>query len=103
VTVPDGFQVLVGELRAHASQVDGLADRLEVAGRGRPGGDGHRGVRELCAFLVPVVRSVSTPGQEALGQAARPMADIAGRIRWTATSYDDTDGAGARGLSGGGA
>jgi hypothetical protein len=91
--MPDGgYGVLPDELRAHASRLDGLRERLNTAldaANQVALGDQAYGV--ICSFFVPVVHAVSTPGVEALRDGATAMGDTASGVRTTATSYDNVE------------
>jgi uncharacterized protein YukE len=99
--MPDGYDVLPDELRAHASRLDGLKDRLATAldaANQVALGDQAYGV--ICSFFVPIVHAVSTPGVEALQGASGSVGETADGVRTTATSYDTTDQATAQPFAG---
>jgi hypothetical protein len=92
--MPDGggFEVLVDELRAHASRLDGLADRLNTAvDAGQQVTLGAEAYGKICSFFVPIVQAVSAPGVEALGQASTSMTDTGVGVRDTATAYENRE------------
>jgi hypothetical protein len=100
--VPDGYGVLVDEIRAHASRLDALHDQLNTAF------DAANQVQlastaygQICQFFVPIVQFVSRPGVEAISEAAGTMAATATGVRDTATTYEQSDQAGAHTFSGG--
>lgn len=97
----DGYDVTSGELRAHASRLDALMDRLRTAAdAGNQVTMGTEAYGKICAFFVPIVQNISTPGVEALGQRATDVGDAAGRVRDTATQYDSDDRGQAQTLGG---
>lgn len=102
MTLPEGYGVLVGEIRAHAGRLDALHDQLNTAFEAA--NQVHLGAAaygHICAFFVPIVQAVSQPGVEAISEAASTMSATAGGVRDTANSYEGQDQAGARTFSGG--
>lgn len=77
---------------AHASRLDGLMERLRTAAdAGNQVTMGTEAYGKICAFFVPIVQDVSTPGVEALTQRATAVGEAAGRVRETATEYDSDE------------
>ncbi|WP_436495177.1 type VII secretion target [Actinokineospora sp. HUAS TT18] len=101
--MPDGkYDVVVDELRAHASRLDGLAERLNTAANaGNEVTMGTEAYGKICAFFVPIVQSVSEPGLDALASAAGRMGETAAGVRGTADGYDQTEQGNAQSLGGG--
>lgn len=92
--MPDGdsFGILVNELRAHGSRLDGLQERLSTAlAAGREVALGDQAFGQICSFMVPVVHLVTNPGVEVIGQAATTMTDTAGDIRGAANTYETAE------------
>ncbi|MFC0115588.1 type VII secretion target [Kibdelosporangium aridum] len=90
--MPDGYGVLPDELRAHASRLNGLQDRLNTAldaANQVALGDQAYGV--ICSFFVPIVHAVSAPGVTALRGTATAMGETSVGVKTTATSYDDVE------------
>lgn len=100
--MPEGYGVLVGEIRAHAGRLDALHDELNTAFQAANQVYlGEAAYGHICRFFVPVVQAVSRPGVDAISQAADTMSATAGGVRDTATTYESHDQAGARTFSGG--
>jgi excreted virulence factor EspC (type VII ESX diderm) len=87
------FQVVSDELRAHASHLDGLTDRLNtaVSAAGQVTMDTEAyGV--LCAFLPPIINAVTEQhATDTLHAAVQGMTDTANNVRTAASSYDDAE------------
>jgi excreted virulence factor EspC (type VII ESX diderm) len=90
--MPDGYEVLTGELDAHAGRVDGLTDRLRTAADAANtvtmNNDAY-GV--LCQSFAQLLQPFEELGVNALRQGADALADTAGKVRDTARSYTTTD------------
>ncbi|OLF15096.1 type VII secretion target [Actinophytocola xanthii] len=90
----DGFEVLTGELDAHAGQVDALTDRLrgavDAADTVTMNNDAY-GV--VCQPFAMMLQPFEELGVRTLRQAADTLADTAGSVRDTARSYTGTDSA----------
>jgi hypothetical protein len=100
--VPDGYAVLVGEIRAHAGRLDALHDQLTTAfDAANQVQLGSAAYGLICQFFVPIVHMVSQPGVDAIAQAADTMSATATGVRDTASTYERNDQAGARTFSGG--
>lgn len=101
--MPDGYDVVVDELRGHAGRLDALQDRLDTAlqaaNQVHLGSDAY-GV--ICQFFVPIVQAVSGPGVDAIRQAAETMDATAGGMRSTAGGYENTERANTQPFAGGG-
>jgi hypothetical protein len=99
--VPDGYGVLVGEIRAHAGRLDALHGQLTTAFEAANQvhlGTGAYGV--ICQFFVPIVQMVSQPGVDAIAQAADTMSITATGVRETANTYEAQDQIGANTFGG---
>lgn len=86
------FNVVVDELRGHASHLDGLLDRLNTAGSAAVTvsmADDAYGL--LCSFLPPIINPMEQAGIDALTAASDAVGATAENIRTTATHYQDTD------------
>jgi hypothetical protein len=100
--VPDGYAVLVGEIRAHAGRLDALHDQLTTAvDAANQVHLGSAAYGQICQFFVPIVQMVSQPGVDAIAQAADTMSVTATGVRETASTYESHDQTGARTFSGG--
>ncbi|SHG10702.1 type VII secretion target [Streptoalloteichus hindustanus] len=100
----DGYDVLFDELRAHASRLDALGERLGAAlDAARQVSMGDEAYGKICSFFVPVVHAVSDPGVEVLGRAADSMAETAREVRETGQTYETTEQANTRPFAAGGA
>ncbi|SDE01195.1 type VII secretion target [Actinokineospora iranica] len=101
--MPDGMTgVFVGELRAHATRLDALGERLSTAAdAGRQVTMGTEAYGKICQFFVPVVQSISTPGIDAIAHTATTVAESAQGIRDTANAYEQNDQSNAQSLGGG--
>ncbi|GLZ37495.1 type VII secretion target [Actinokineospora sp. NBRC 105648] len=100
--MPDGYGVLTDELGGHAGRLDALNDRLDQAFQAANQvnlGDSAYGV--ICQFFVPVVHAVSTPGVDAIKEAATTMDATANGVRDTAGSYRNTEQANTQPFAGG--
>ncbi|TVT26314.1 ESX-1 secretion-associated protein [Amycolatopsis rhizosphaerae] len=87
------FTVVPDELRAHASHLDGLVDRLDtaVAAANQVAMD-DKAYGVLCAFLPPIVRAVTqNDATDALKAAVDGMKTTADNVRTAAGSYDEQD------------
>ncbi|TDV48707.1 type VII secretion target [Actinophytocola oryzae] len=97
----DGYEVLPDELATHAGRVDGLTDRLRTAvdaARAVTMDNSAYGV--VCQPFALLLQPFEELGVRALGDAADALSDTAGKVRDTATSYDQTDSAEARTYTG---
>lgn len=91
------FEVVVDELRAHASHLDGLMDRLSTAisaANTVSMDDGAYGL--LCAFLPPIVNPMEQEGLDSLNAASEAVGTTAGNVRLAADYYEDSDQANAQ-------
>lgn len=88
----DGYEVLTGELEAHAGRVDALGDRLRTAvdaARQVTMNDSAYGV--VCQPFAQLLQPFEELGVRTLGQGADAIADTAGKVRETARTYTTTD------------
>lgn len=89
-----GFELVPEELRAHASRLDGIRDRLSTAldaARTVSLPTGAYGV--ICQFFPPMVDPIEQMGMDAIGEAATAVEATAAEIRETAKAYDAVDDA----------
>ncbi|MCP2260734.1 Excreted virulence factor EspC, type VII ESX diderm [Streptoalloteichus tenebrarius] len=99
----DGYDVLFDELRAHASRLDALRERLDAAvGAAQQVSMGDEAYGKICSFFVPVVHAVSDPGMDALRRAAESMSETAREVRDTGQTYEATEQANTRPFAAGG-
>jgi hypothetical protein len=90
--VTNGFRASPEELRAHASKLEELGDRLRTAlDAANQVTLGTEAYGVLCSFFVPVVHDVSHPGVEALSAASASLAGTAGNVKDTASTYGTVD------------
>jgi hypothetical protein len=88
----DGYEVLTGELDAHAGKVDSFTDRLRTAGDAASQvtmNDSAYGV--LCQPFAAMLQPFEELGVRALRQAGDAMAETARKVRDTSASYSGTD------------
>ncbi|SDI59880.1 Excreted virulence factor EspC, type VII ESX diderm [Actinokineospora alba] len=100
--MPNGYDVLTGELAGHAGRLDALQDRLDQALQAAS--SVHMGTEAygvICQFFVPIVHAVSGPGVEAIRQAAESVTDTSQGIRDNTTSYDNVEQANTKPFAGG--
>ncbi|MCC8250409.1 type VII secretion target [Saccharothrix luteola] len=94
-----GFEVIGGDLRAHAGKVDAHAASLgtaaDAAAQVMP--DGAYGV--ICQFLPPLFNDVEALAHEALKAAREGLGAVAENLRHTADDYDAEDAAAVRGFA----
>lgn len=89
-----GFGLVPEELRAHASRLDGIRDRLSTAldaARTVSLPTGAYGV--ICQFFPPMVDPVEQMGMDAIGEAVTAMDGTAAEVRETAKTYEAVDDA----------
>lgn len=87
-----GFGLVPEELRAHASRLDGIRDRLSQAldaARTVSLPTGAYGV--ICQFFPPMVDPIEQMGMDGIGEAVTAMEATATEIRETAKAYDAVD------------
>lgn len=96
----DGYEVLTGELDAHAGRMDGLTERLRTAAdaatRVTMNGDAY-GV--VCQPFAQLLEPFEELGVRALRQGVDALAGTARKVRDTVQGYTATD-AGYRGMAG---
>jgi Excreted virulence factor EspC, type VII ESX diderm len=88
-----GYEVLTGELQAHAARVDGLVDRLRAAVDAASQvtmNDSAYGV--ICQPFAMLLQPFEQMGVNALNQAATTVRESAAGVRDTARVYDTTEG-----------
>lgn len=93
------FEVVAEDLVAHASHLDGLADRLGTAvsaAKTASMSDDAYGL--ICLFLPPVINPMEEEGVSALEAAAEGFSALASNVKTTATEYQDTDENNSRAL-----
>jgi hypothetical protein len=91
------FDVVVDDLRAHASHLDGLMDRLSTAVSAANTvsmSDDAYGL--LCSFLPPIVNPMEQEGIDSLNAASEAVGTTAGNVRLAADHYEDSDQANAQ-------
>jgi hypothetical protein len=91
--MPDGYEVLTGELDAHAGKVDGLGDRLTTAADAANQvamNDSAYGV--VCQPFALLLQPFEDMGVQALRKAVQTIGDIAGTVRDAARAYDSAEG-----------
>ncbi|MBP2325039.1 uncharacterized protein YukE [Kibdelosporangium banguiense] len=86
------FDVVVDDLRAHASHLDGLMDRLSTAisaANTVSMSDDAYGL--LCSFLPPIVNPMEQEGIDSLNAASEAVGTTAGNVRMAADTYEQSD------------
>ena len=86
------FELVPEELRAHASRLDGIRDRLSTAldaARTVSLPTGAYGV--ICQFFPPMVDPVEQMGMDAIAEAVTAMQSTADEVRETARTYEMVD------------
>lgn len=96
--MPDGFEVVAGELRTHAGKVDGLAGRMGVArdAADQVMPDDAYGI--ICQFLPPVINPLEQQAADALTAGQDGFTGIAESLRESADDYENRDTARAAGF-----
>jgi len=102
--MPDQYEVLAEALRAHASTLHGLADRLDQAvAAARQVSMPADAYGVICQFLPPVLNPLEENGVAALQSGTEGMDTTGTNIRDTAEDYtaaDDHHAAGFRRMGG---
>ncbi|EWC61923.1 hypothetical protein UO65_2747 [Actinokineospora spheciospongiae] len=88
----DGYDVLSGELRAHAAKMDALAERLgEAVHAARTVSMDDDAYGQFCQFLPAVMRGIEDEAGDALTAGTKGMADTATKVKYTADEYDQRE------------
>jgi uncharacterized protein YukE len=90
----DGFNVVAGALRAHASSVDAVADQVATAkAAGAQVKMGHDAYGKLptCQMIAALLDPIQGYGVDALGAAVDALQSSADALRTAASGYDTTD------------
>jgi Excreted virulence factor EspC, type VII ESX diderm len=90
--MPDGYEVLTGELDVHAAKVDGFADRLQTAvdaARQVTMDNGAYGV--ICQPFAMLLEPFEQMGVNALDKAAESVADTGAKVRDASRYYGGTE------------
>jgi hypothetical protein len=91
------FDVVVDDLRTHASHLDGLMDRLSTAvSAANTVSMSDEAYGLLCAFLPPIVNPMEQEGIDSLNAASEAVGTTAGNVRLAADYYEDGDQATAQ-------
>jgi uncharacterized protein YukE len=88
----DGYQVLTGELEAHAGKVEGFTERLRTAvdaARQVTMNDSAYGI--VCRPFAMMLQPFEELGVRTLQQGADALVDTARNVRETARGYTGTD------------
>ncbi|WP_243789596.1 type VII secretion target [Saccharopolyspora gloriosae] len=86
------YEVVSEELRAHASHLDALTDRLDTAvSAAKEVSMSDEAYGLLCSFLPPIVNPMEEEGVTALEAAREGVEVTAENIRNTAKEYDSND------------
>jgi uncharacterized protein YukE len=91
------FDVVVDDLRGHASHLNGLMDRLGTAisaANTASMSDDAYGL--LCSFLPPIINPMEQEGLTALQAASDAVGTTAGNVRLAADRYEQVDEANSR-------
>jgi hypothetical protein len=92
----DGYEVLTGELDAHAGKIDSLTDRLRTASDAASQvtmNDSAYGV--LCQPFAAMLQPFEELGVRTLRQGGDALAETARKVRDTSASYTSTDTSGS--------
>ncbi|MCS7476774.1 ESX-1 secretion-associated protein [Umezawaea endophytica] len=90
----DGFGLVTGELRAHASRLNGIRDQLTAAlDAARTVSLPTEAYGQICQFFPPVVDPVEQSGMDAIAEAITSMEFTATEMRQTAEQYQAVDDA----------
>lgn len=86
------YEVVSEDLRAHASHLDALTDRLDTAlSAAQEVSMSDEAYGLLCSFLPPIVNPMEEEGMDALKAAREGVEVTAENIRTTAKEYDSND------------
>nr|WP_042184235.1 type VII secretion target [Kibdelosporangium sp. MJ126-NF4]CEL16167.1 hypothetical protein [Kibdelosporangium sp. MJ126-NF4]CTQ94092.1 hypothetical protein [Kibdelosporangium sp. MJ126-NF4] len=88
--MPDsGYEVLTTELTAHASKVDGLAERLQTAvDAARQVTMNNDAYGVICQPFAMLLQPFEQMGVNALAQGSDKVREIAGTVRDAVKTYD---------------
>ncbi|MET0132402.1 MAG: type VII secretion target [Kibdelosporangium sp.] len=86
------FDVVVDDLRGHASHLDGLMDRLGTAiSAANTVSMSEDAYGLLCSFLPPIINPMEQEGIDSLQAASDAVGTTAGNVRMAADRYEETD------------
>jgi Excreted virulence factor EspC, type VII ESX diderm len=89
-----GFELVIHELDAHATQVDGLTDRLRTAvDAANTVTMNNSAYGVVCQPFAMLLEPFERLGVNTLRQAVDTLSDAAGKVRDTVKSYETTDSA----------
>jgi hypothetical protein len=93
--MPDsGYEVLTGELNAHAGKVDGFADRLQTAvDAARQVTMNNEAYGVICQPFAMLLQPFEEMGVNALSKGSETVRENAGTVRDAATAYESTEDA----------
>ncbi|MBP2321697.1 hypothetical protein JOF56_002082 [Kibdelosporangium banguiense] len=100
--MPDaGYEVLTGELTAHAGKVDGFADRLQTAvDAARQVTMNNDAYGVICQPFALLLQPFEEMGVNALTKGSETVRETAGTVRDAAKSYDTSEAARASSFRG---
>jgi hypothetical protein len=90
----EGYELVPQELDAHATEIDGLTDRLRTAVDAATTvtmNNSAYGV--VCQPFALLLQPFEQLGVDTLNQAVETFSDTAGKVRDTVKSYDTTESA----------
>jgi len=88
----DGYEVLTGELDAHAGRVDGLTDRLRTAvDAAQQVTMDNSAYGVVCQPFAMMLQPFEELGVRTLRQGVDALSDTARKVRDTAQSYTSTE------------
>jgi hypothetical protein len=94
----DGYEVLTGELDAHAARVDGLTDRLRTAvDAAQQVTMNNSAYGVVCQPFALMLQPFEELGVRTLRQGVDALSDTARKVRDTALGYTSTETTGATG------
>ena len=97
----DGYELVIHELESHATDVDGLTDRLNTAvDAANTVTMDNSAYGVVCQPFALLLQPFEQLGVNTLRKAVETLGDTAGKVRDTATSYGSTDTAHAASFTG---
>jgi Excreted virulence factor EspC, type VII ESX diderm len=97
----DGYELVMHELETHATDVDGLIDRLNTAvDAANTVTMNNSAYGVVCQPFAMLLQPFEQLGVNTLKKAVETLGDTAGKVRDTAKSYGTTDTAHAASFTG---
>jgi Excreted virulence factor EspC, type VII ESX diderm len=90
--MPDGYEVLTGELTTHAGKVDGFADRLRTAvAAANQVTMNNEAFGVICQPFAMMLQPFEERGVAALSDGVESLVDTGKKVRDTVTTYSGTE------------